>query len=270
MTEPVGTVRRHILGIIGAILVVLPALVALAAPVLSPYDPQAPNVHSILMPPSSAHLLGTDELGRDLLSRMIWGSRISLSVGFVSVGIMLLIGVTVGSLAGYYGGWTDSLLMRTVDIMLCIPTFFLILTVIAFVSPSIWAIMAVIGATGWMDVSRLVRAEILSVKQRDFIAAARVQGIPDLPIILRHILPNAVSPVLVAAVLNVAGAILTESALSFLGLGVQPPTPSWGNILTAGRDVVVTAWWLSLFPGLAILATVMGFNLLGEALRESL
>jgi len=258
------------LGVIGAVLVFLPAVVALTAPYLAPYDPQAPDVSMILMPPSHTHLLGTDELGRDLLSRMIFGSRISLSVGFVSVGIMLLIGVTFGSVAGYYGGWVDSLTMRFVDIMLCLPTFFLILAIIAFVSPSIWAIMAVIGATGWMDVARLVRAEFLSLKEREFTLAARAQGARDTTIILRHILPNALTPVFVAAVLGVAGAILTESALSFLGLGVQPPTPSWGNILTSGKDVVVTAWWVSLFPGLAILGTVLGFNLLGEALREGL
>jgi len=261
---------KNILTIVGVIFVLLPAIAGLLAPLISPYDPQIPDVTRILMPPSQDHLLGTDELGRDLLSRMIWGSRISLSVGFIAVGIMLLIGTTVGSIAGYYGGWIDSLLMRFVDIMLCLPTFFLILTVIAFVTPSLWAVMAVIGATGWMDVARLVRAEILSLREREFILAVRAQGLRDPRIIFRHILPNALSPVMVAGILGVAGAILTESALSFLGLGVQPPTPSWGNILTAGKDVVVTAWWLSLFPGISILTTVLGFNLVGEAIKESL
>ena len=257
-------------GILGGILVFLPAIVAVSAQFLAPYDPQTPDVTVILMPPSPSHLLGTDELGRDLFSRLLYGSRISLSVGFVSVGIMLIIGVTLGSVSGYYGGWVDSLIMRFVDIMLCLPTFFLILAIIAFVTPSILAIMAVIGATGWMDVARLVRAEFLTLKEREFTLAAKAQGAPDLTIILRHILPNALGPVFVAGVLGVAGAILTESALSFLGLGVQPPTPSWGNILTSGKDVMVTAWWVSLFPGLAILGTVLGFNLLGESLREGL
>ncbi len=220
-------------------------------------------------PPSAAHPLGTDDLGRDVLARVVHGARVSLKVGFVAVGIATALGLIVGLLSGFYGGWVDAVLMRLVDMMLCFPTFFLILSVIAFLEPSIWNIMVVIGLTGWMGVARLVRAETLSLKERDFVAAARAQGAGDARIIFRHVLPNTLAPILVAATLGVAGAILTESALSFLGIGVQPPTPSWGNILTAGKDNIEYAWWLSLFPGLAILVTVLGYNLLGEGIRDA-
>jgi peptide/nickel transport system permease protein len=240
------------------------------APYLTPYQPDSLDAYHVLLPPSADHWFGTDELGRDVLTRIIYGARISLKVGFVSVGIAVVIGALVGLCAGYYGGWLDSLLMRTVDIMLCFPTFFLILAVIAMLEPSIWYIMIIIGLTGWMGVARLVRAEVLSLRERDFVQAARALGASDRRIIFRHILPNALSPMLVAATLGVAGAILTESALSFLGIGVQPPTPSWGNMLTAGKDYLEFAWWLSLFPGLAILVTVIAYNLLGEGIRDAL
>ena len=261
---------RNKLALLGGVIVLFLALTAILAPWLSPHDPGEIDVTRILEAPSREHPLGTDQLGRDVLSRMIWGSQISLLVGFVAVGILSIIGVFLGSLAGYYGGWVDNVIMRFVDIMLCFPTFFLILAVIAFVSPSIWAIMIVIGVFGWMGVARLIRAEILSLKEREFILAARSQGGGDLRIIFRHLLPNALSPVLVSAILGVAAAILTESALSFLGIGVQPPTPSWGNMLTAGKDNIDIAWWLSLYPGLAILITVLGYNLLGEGIRDAL
>jgi peptide/nickel transport system permease protein len=244
--------------------------VALLAPWLAPYDPSFINLKQVLMPPSPDHLLGTDTLGRDVLSRIIFGAQISLLVGFVAVGIATLIGLFIGALAGYYGGWVDSALMRLVDLMLCFPAFFLILAVIAVLEPSIWNIMAVIGLTSWMGVARLVRAEFLSLREREFVTAARALGAGDARLILRHMLPNALAPVMVSATLGVAGAILTESALSFLGLGVMPPTPSWGNILTAGKDNIEIAWWLSVFPGLAILITVMSYNLLGEGIREAI
>ena len=176
----------------------------------------------------------------------------------------------MGAFAGYYGGWVDASIMRFVDIMLCFPTFFLILAVIAFLEPSIWNIMIVIGLTGWMGVTRLVRADFISLKERDFVMAARAIGASDARIIFLHILPNAFASILVAATLGVAAAILTESALSFLGIGVQPPTASWGNILTAGKDNIDIAWWLSLYPGLAILITVVGYNLLGEGIRDAI
>jgi len=261
---------RNRLAISGLALVLGLFAVALLARWLAPYDPDFIDLKQVLMPPSPAHLLGTDTLGRDVLSRIIFGARISLLVGFVAVGIATLIGVLVGALAGYYGGALDQILMRLVDLMLCFPTIFLILAVIAVLGPSIWNIMAVIGLTGWMGVARLVRAEFLSLREREFVVAARALGASDARLIWRHLLPNALTPVMVSATLGVAGAILVESSLSFLGLGVQPPTPSWGNMLTMGKDNIEIAWWLSVFPGLAILVTVMSYNLLGEGIREAI
>jgi peptide/nickel transport system permease protein len=262
--------RRNRFALAGGVVVAVLFAVSLLAPLITPWDPAAINAYQVLLPPSAAHWMGTDELGRDVLSRVIFGTRISLYVGFVAVGIAVIIGTVAGLLAGFYGGWIDSILMRFVDIMLCFPTFFLILAVIALLEPSIWNIMLIIGVTGWMGVARLVRAEVLSIKERDYIMAARTIGASDARIIFRHILPNAAAPVLVAATLGIAGAILTESALSFLGIGVQPPTPSWGNILTSGKDYLEFAWWLSLFPGFAILVTVLAYNLLGEGIRDAL
>jgi len=243
--------------------------VSLLAPAIAPYDPGAIDLKNVLAQPSGEHWFGTDQLGRDVFSRMIWGARISLKVGFVATGLAILIGMVLGAVAGYYGGWIDATIMRFVDVMLCFPTFFLILAVIAFLEPSIWNIMIVIGLTGWMGVTRLVRADFISLRERDFVRAARAAGANDARIIFMHILPNALASILVAATLGIAGAILTESALSFLGIGVQPPTPSWGNILTAGKDNIDIAWWLSLYPGLAILITVVGYNLLGEGIRDA-
>ncbi|HPC73303.1 MAG TPA: ABC transporter permease [Syntrophales bacterium] len=261
---------KNELALAGAIIVVCLFVVSLFAPWISPYDPTEIHLDNILAAPSAKHWLGTDQLGRDVLSRMIWGSQISLKVGFVSTGIAILIGTLLGAVAGYYGRGVDAFIMRFVDIMLCFPTFFLILAVIAVLEPSIWNIMIIIGITGWMGITRLVRADFISLKERDFVQAARAIGASDFRIIFVHILPNAMASILVAATLGIAGAILTESALSFLGIGVQPPTPSWGNILTAGKDNIDIAWWLSLFPGLAILVTVLGYNMLGEGIRDTL
>ncbi len=258
------------LAMAGLVVVLILLVVALAAPLLCPHDPNDIDVDAILLPPSLSHPFGTDELGRDVFSRMVMGSRVSLEVGLVSAGVATVIGVILGALAGFYGGWVESAIMRFTDMMLCFPTFFLILAVIALLEPSIINIMAVIGLTSWMGVARLVRAEFLSLKQREYVVAARSLGAGDLRIIFRHILPNAMAPVLVAATLGVAGAILTESGLSFLGLGVQPPAASWGNILNQGKANIEIAWWLSLFPGLAILVTVLGYNLLGEGIRDAL
>ena len=243
---------------------------ALLAQWIAPYDPIQQNLSNHLMAPSWRHWMGTDQFGRDVFSRLLYGSRISLAVGLVAVSIYIFIGTTIGSLAGYYGGWVDGLLMRFVDIMLSIPTFFLILMVIAFVGPNILNVMVVIGLTSWTDIARLVRGEILSLKEREFIQAARVIGMKDSRIILRHLLPNALGPILVVATLGIGGAILVESSLSFLGLGVQPPTASWGNMLLEGKEHLTDAWWLVVFPGFAIFLTVMGFNLLGEGLRDLL
>lgn len=258
------------MAVCGGVVVLLLMVAALSAPLIAPYEPGAINAWQVLSPPSMQHWFGTDELGRDVFSRILYGSRISLQVGFVAVGIAVLIGTCVGLFSGYYSGIVDGLLMRLVDIMLCFPAFFLILAVITFLEPSIWYIMMVIGLTSWMGVARLVRAETLSIREMDYITAARCIGCSNGRIIFRHVLPNAISPVLVSATLGVAGAILTESALSFLGIGVQPPTPSWGNILTSGKDYIEFAWWLSLFPGMAILVTVLAYNLLGEGIRDAL
>ena len=261
--------RHNRMAMVGAVIVLVMFVLAAAAPLLG-RDPGAIDIAQRLQGPGWNHPLGTDDLGRDVLTRILYGARISLLVGFVAVGIATGIGILLGALAGYYGRWVDALLMRFVDIMLCFPTFFLILAVIAFLDPSIWNIMIIIGLTGWMGVARLVRAEFLSLRERDFVLAARAVGADDARIIFRHILPNALSPVLVSVTLGVAGAILTESALSFLGIGVQPPTPSWGNMLITGKQTLGTAWWMSVFPGLAILVTVLGYNLLGEGIRDAL
>lgn len=261
---------RNKMAVAGSLVVLFLFVISILSPWIAPCDPSAINLKNVLAAPSNTHIFGTDQLGRDIFSRMIWGSRISLKVGFVATGISILIGAILGALAGYYGRWVDAIIMRFVDIMLCFPSFFLILAVIAILEPSIWNIMIVIGLTSWMGITRLVRADFISLKERDFVQAAKIVGASDFRIIFSHILPNAMASVLVAATLGVAGAILTESALSFLGIGVQPPTPSWGNILTAGKDNIDIAWWLSLYPGLAILITVLGYNLLGEGIRDSL
>jgi peptide/nickel transport system permease protein len=262
--------KENRLAVAGLFVILAIATMAVSAPLIAPYNPTAIDVYNVLSAPGTSHLLGTDELGRDVLSRMIWGSRVSLKVGFVAVGIAISIGIIIGALSGFYGGKTDAILMRFVDIMLAFPTFFLILAIIALVESSISTIMIVIGFTGWMDVSRLVRAEILGLKERDFVLAAKAIGANDLRVIFRHILPNALSPVFVSATFGVAGAILVESGLSFLGLGIRPPEPSWGNILASGKDYITVAWWLSLYPGFAILITVLSYNLVGEGLRDAL
>lgn len=261
---------RNRLSLAGAMVVIALVTVAVLAPLIAPHNPMSIDVGNVLSPPDLSHPLGTDDLGRDVLSRMIWGSRVSLTVGFVAMGIAIFIGTIIGALAGFYGGKIDAALMRFVDIMLTIPTYFLILAVIAILEPDIYTIMIVIGLTGWMDVTRLVRAEFFTLKERDFVLSARALGAGHLRLIFSHILPNALSPVFVAATFGVAGAILIESGLSFLGLGVQPPNPSWGNILTTGKEYIEVAWWLSVFPGLAILITVLSYNLVGEGLRDAL
>ncbi len=258
------------LAVAGGLFVLLMAALAILAPVLAPYDPSALDFSAQLAPPSAAHWLGTDDLGRDILSRMMYGARISLSVGFVAVGIAIAIGIVLGGIAGYYGGRVDQFIMWLVDVMLVFPSMFLILAVIAFVGPSLFNIMAIIGLTGWMGVTRLVRAEFLALREREFVAAVRAQGARDFRIIFRHILPNAMAPVLVSATFGVAGAILTESALSFLGIGVPPPKATWGSLLSDGKAMIEVAWWLTLFPGLAIFITTLAYNLLGEGIRDVL
>jgi peptide/nickel transport system permease protein len=262
--------KRRRMAVGSLVIIVIIFLIAGFASFLSPYDPGKTNVAFKLKSPSFQHYLGTDNLGRDVFSRMLYGSRVSLSVGFVAVAISVGIGILVGAMAGYYSGWVDSLLMRFVDVMLCFPSFFLMLTVVALLGPSLFKVMVVIGITSWMGTARFVRAEFLSLRERDFTQAAKALGVKDLRIIYRHILPNAMAPVFVTATLGVASAILVESGLSFLGFGAQPPAPSWGNILTEGRAYIFDAWWLTVFPGFAILVTVLSFNLVGEGLRDAI
>jgi peptide/nickel transport system permease protein len=249
------------------------------------FDPSVVRLPDKLLPPLAAagagalpaadlpvlgvYLLGTDELGRDVFARMLQGSFVSLSIGFVAVGISVAIGIAVGGLAGYYRGWVDGVLMRFTDVMLCFPTMFLILTVVALLPPSIYNIMVVIGVTGWMGSARFVRAEFLSLREQDFVVAARALGLRERRIIFRHMVPNAVAPVLVSATIGVADAILAESALSFLGFGVQPPFATWGNILADGRGYLLDAPWLFFVPGFAIFVVVLAFNLVGEGVRDA-
>lgn len=237
--------------------------------------PNRQAVAADALPRLGVYLLGTDELGRDVLARMLEGALVSLSVGFVAVGIAVAIGIIVGGIAGYYGRASlglmtvDTLITGLIDVALSFPAFFLILTVVAILRPSIWNIMVVIGLTSWEGTARFVRAEILALREQDFIRAAQALGVSGPRVILRHLLPNAVAPVLVSATLGIAGAILTESALSFLGFGVPPPDATWGNILSDGKNYLFDAWWLTIIPGTAILVIVLAFNLFGEGLREA-
>lgn len=226
------------------------------------------DLRHVLEAPSALHWLGTDSLGRDVFARILCGGGVSLSVGILSVAVSLAVGIFIGAAAGYFGGWADRLLMGFVDTMLCFPTFFLILAVIAILGPSVVNIFLIIGFTSWMGTARLVRAEVLTLREREFVLAARALGAAPFDILTRHLVPNALAPVIVNGVLGVSAAILTETGLSFLGIGVQPPTPSWGNLLTDGKATLGVAWWLTLFPGLMILLTVLAVNVIGERLQK--
>jgi peptide/nickel transport system permease protein len=248
---------------------------ALLAPWLAPHPPTQPNLLARLQPPawaggSSAFLLGTDQLGRDILSRLIYGSRIALFVGFVGVILAATIGVSLGLLSGYFGGWVDTLIMRLVDTLIAIPNVILYLTVLGVFGPSLTILILVIGCINWTTFARIVRAEVLSVKQREFVEASRASGQYVHRIILQHVLPNITAPIIVVATLNTATVIILEASLSFLGLGVQPPTVTWGRMLSDGRSYVATAWWLATFPGLCI--TLLGLSLIfmGDWLRDVL
>ncbi len=235
-----------------------------------PYSPSQIDLDEILDAPGERHWLGTDDTGRDVLARMIHGARVSLTVGFVAVGIYVLIGVIIGAIAGYFGGVVDMLFQRVVEVFMCFPTLILVIAVVAIFPPSIYTVMIAIGLTGWTGVARLVRGEFLKLRGQEFVTAAEALGLSTPRIIFRHVLPNALAPVFVTATFGVAGAILVESSLSFLGFGVPPPTPSWGEILSQSRDYVTFAWWLTLFPGLAIFLTITAYNLIGEGLREAI
>lgn len=261
--------RKNKLAIFGVSVLGLFVMLAILAPAIAPYDPSE-IVESQTLSPSWKHFFGTDDLGRDIFSRALYGARISLTVGLVAVIIAVLIGTLFGAISGYYGGLLDSVIMRLVDVMLAFPSIFLILAIQAMLTPNIYNVMVVIGLTSWMGVARLVRGEFLRIRELQYVEAARAIGCSNLRIIFRHILPNASNPIIVAATLGMAGAILTESALSFLGMGVQPPMPSWGNMLMDSQAYLFDAPWMSVIPGLLILITVLSLYFVGEGLRERL
>ena len=260
---------KNKLAIFGLIVLGFFVLIAIFAPVIAPYDPDE-IVESETLAPSFKHLFGTDDLGRDIFSRAVFGARISLTVGIVAVTIAILIGTLMGATAGYFGGFVDGTIMRFVDVMLSFPSIFLILAIQAMLTPNIYNVMIVIGLTSWMGVARLVRGEYLKIRELQYVEAAKAIGCSNLRIIFRHMLPNAQAPSIVAGTLGMAGAILTESALSFLGMGVQPPMPSWGNMLMDAQAYMRDAPWMAIIPGLLILITVLSLYFVGEGLREAL
>jgi len=261
--------KKNKLALSGLIILATLFILAVFAPVIAPYNPNE-IIEDHIAAPSLAHIFGTDDLGRDIFSRLIFGGRVSLSVAVIAVAVSLTIGILLGCISGYYGGILDEVIMRFTDIMLSFPTIFLILAIQSVLTPNIFNVMVVIGATSWMGIARLVRGEFLALKEREFVEAARAIGCSDLRVIFRHILPNSLPPVIVAGTLGMAGAILTESALSFLGLGVQPPMPSWGNMLMDSQSYLLDAPWMAVIPGLIIVLAVLSLYFVGEALRKEL
>ncbi|WP_216318538.1 oligopeptide ABC transporter permease [Deinococcus aestuarii] len=264
--------RRHRLAVIGLVILLVLGTLALLAPVIAPYgfDTQDLNIIGTPQPPSAEHLMGTDQLGRDALTRVLYGARVSLAVGLMSALLASLVGTLVGALAGYYRGWLDTFLMRLTDVVLCIPLLPLVILLSGMLRPSVPLLVGIIGALGWMGTARLVRGQFLSLREREFVEASRALGGSNNRIMFRHILPNAIGPIIVATTLAVGSGIMLESALSFLGLGVQPPTPTWGNLLNYASQWLQVAPWLALFPGLFILVTVLAVNFLGDGLRDAL
>jgi peptide/nickel transport system permease protein len=268
-------IRRRT-ALFGLVVFAVVGLAALLAPALSPFDPLAQDIGQRLKPPGwtapdgSTHWLGTDHLGRDILGRILYGARIALVVGLAAVAIAGVLGLAIGLVSGYFGGWVDDLFMRLADIQLAFPFILLALAVIGVLGPSLRNIIVVVGVSGWVVYARIVRGEVLSLREREFVLAARAVGSPPTRVIVRHLVPNTFTPWLVIATLDMARVIIVESALSFLALGVPPPTPTWGGMLADGRVYMSTAWWLATFPGLAILVTVLGINLLGDGLRDTL
>jgi peptide/nickel transport system permease protein len=264
--------RRNGLAMAGLVVVLLLYLVALLAPLLAPYDPiaQGDLVRGSYLGPNVDHWLGTDQFARDMLSRIIYGARISLSIGFIAVAIAIVLGSLLGAIAGYVGGWLDALLMRFTDMVMAFPRLVLLIMIIALFDPSITLIILVLGLTQWPGTARLVRGEVLSLREQEYVQAARALGFGSSRIILRHLIPNVLAPVIVAATLGIGNTIVLEAGLSFLGMGVQPPTPSWGTLVADGRQNLIGAWWVATFPGLAIVATVLAFNLVGDGLRDAM
>jgi peptide/nickel transport system permease protein len=254
----------------GLILTVVLVLIALAAPLLAPYDPDVQDTARRLESPSHQHPLGLDDLGRDVLSRIVWGARVSLRVGFSVVVLASILGITLGAISGYFGGWTDTIIMRLTDILLAFPGILLAIALVAVLGPSLNNVILALATIGWVGYARLVRGQVLKVREMEFVTAAKALGAKSPRVIVRHVLPNVINPVIVMATLGLAGAILSEAALSFLGLGVQPPTPSWGAMLTSGRRYLGLANHLAIFPGAAIMLAVMGLNFLGDGLIDAL
>lgn len=257
---------------IGIGIVVIMSLAAILAPLIARQNPIAIDLAHLLERPSADHWLGTDIQGRDIWSRLVYGARVSLTVGLISQGIAVALGVTLGLLAGFYGRWVDEIVMRLADVTLAFPTLLLLIAMVAALQPSMGVVFATIGLVGWAGMARIVRGQVLVVRQLEYIQAIRALGAGDMRIMVQHVLPNVIAPVVIAATLGVAGAIMAEAALSFLGLGVPPPAPSWGSMIADGRDLeqLRRAPWTSVFPGIAIGAAVLGFNLLGDALRDAL
>ena len=261
----------HRLAVVSVFVLLALALLSAFAPLISPYDPERTRLLDIYERPSLIHPFGTDSLGRDLATRILYGGRVSLSVGVLAVTVAISFGTLVGMLAGYYGKWVDTVLMRFVDMMFSFPRLFLLIIFgVFFKGMTLGVIVLVLGLLSWMTTSRLVRAQFLSLKEREFVIAARSVGVTDMRIILRHLLPNSLAPIIVAATLGVASAIISESTLSFLGLGIQPPTPSWGNMLRDATSDMEKAPWLAIFPGLAIFLAVVAINFIGDGLRDAL
>jgi len=262
--------KRSRLAVVALIYVAVIAIIAATASFVAPFDPTTTDLAHRLAPPSEHHRLGTDDLGRDVLSRMIHGARVSLVIGFSATIIALIVGSFLGAIAGYYGGAADWIVSRLIEIVLCFPFLFLVLGIVALFRPSLATIMIALGLTSWTTEARYVRGEILRLRDLEFAQAARASGARDSRIIFRHLLPNALAPVLVSASFGVANAILVESALSFLGVGVPVPTPSWGGILSVAQQFIEYAWWLVVFPGFAIFTTVAAFNVIGDRFRDAL
>lgn len=256
--------------LLGLGIVVLLTGAAVFAPIIAPSDPTAIHIGDRLQPPSSDHLMGTDQLGRDIFTRVLYGARISLQVSITVVAITLLIGGIVGVIAGYAGGVVDEALMRLVDLLIAFPGLLFALVIAAVLGPSLMNIMIALSAVGWTEYARIIRGSVLSIKEDEFIKAAQIMGASRARILTRHLVPNVISPIVVLATMNMATVVLGTAALSFLGLGAQPPTAEWGNMLANSRDTLTTAWWVANFPGLAIMLTVLGFNLLGDGLRDVL
>ncbi|MGE5576357.1 MAG: oligopeptide ABC transporter permease [Syntrophothermus sp.] len=261
---------RNRLAVVGLGILMFIAIIALLTPWIAPYKFDAIDLYNVESPPGNGHVIGTDELGRDALTRLMYGSRVSLSVGILSTALALVIGLTLGALAGFYGGWVDNVIMRFVDIMLSFPTLFLLIILAAYFHMSVFGVIAIIGLTGWMGAARLVRAEFLALKEKEFAEAARALGVKDHRVIFKHLLPNAMSPVIVWATLEIGYAIIYESSLSFLGVGIQPPTASWGNMLTNAQQYIWSAPWLAIWPGVMIFITVLAVNWVGDGLRDAL